>query len=452
MKPNEHDFDLFVIGGGSGGVRAARIAAQHGARVGIAEGANFGGTCVHRGCVPKKLMVYASRIADHLKSAKAYGWSVPPARFDWSELVNRKDVEIERLEDIYERNLQGAGVQTFADHARLVDAHTVHLRDGDRTLTASKILLATGGRPSTPSFPGVELAITSDEVFHLAEQPKRVLIVGGGYIAVEFASIFAGLGSQVTQIVRGSALLRGFDEEVVAVLRDHLVARGIRLEFNTSIERIERVDGSLRVTSATGQSVDVDVVLLSTGRRPNVDGLGLEAVGVRQGPHGAILVDGAGHTNIESIFAIGDVTDRMNLTPVAIREGQAFADRHFGGRKVADFDDELVPTAVFTTPEIGVVGLPEHVARERFPRLRVLKTKFRAMAQAFAGSTDQVFMKVLVDEDTDRVVAVHLLGDGTAEMVQLVAVALNAGATWQQFRHTVALHPTVAEELVTLKG
>lgn len=449
---NQYDFDLFVIGGGSGGVRAARVAAQHGARVGIAEGANFGGTCVNRGCVPKKLMVYASRISDHLKSAAAYGWSVPPAQFKWSELVGRKDVEIERLEDTYERNLQGVGVQTFSEHARLVDPHTIHLRDSDREVTAAKILIATGGRPLMPHFPGVELAITSDEVFHLPEQPKRLMILGGGYIAVEFASIFAGLGSQVTQVVRGPSLLRGFDEDVVEVLREHLARRGIHLELNASIEKIERIGGALRVTSTEGNRTEVDVVLLSTGRRPNTDGLGLDVVGVRQGPGGAIVTDGAGATNIETIFAIGDVTDRMNLTPVAIREGQAFSDRHFGGLDVIDFDYERVPTAVFTTPELGVVGLPEHVARQRFPKLRVLKTKFRAMAQAFAGATDQVFMKILVDEETDEVVGVHLLGDGTAEMIQLVAVALNANATWAQFRHTVAVHPTVAEELITLKS
>jgi glutathione reductase (NADPH) len=448
----QHDFDLFVIGGGSGGVRAARIAAQHGARVGIAEGANFGGTCVHRGCVPKKLMVYASRMADHLRSAKAFGWTVPTAQFSWAELISHKDTEIERLEDIYERNVQGAGAQTFSEHARLVDAHTVHLLESGRTFTAGKILIATGGRPYRPDFSGADLAITSDEVFHLPTQPKRILIVGGGYIAVEFASIFSGLGSEVTQFVRGPALLRGFDEEVAGVLREHLSRRGIRIEFNETLERIERVAGGLQVTSKNGLVIEVDAVMLSMGRRPNVEALSLGAVGVRTDSQGAILVNDEGRTNVESIFAIGDVTNRLNLTPVAIRQGQAFADHYFGGKSVGPLDHARVPTAVFTTPEVGVVGLPEHVARERFPRLRVLRTKFRGMAQAFAGSADQVFMKVLIDEDTDRVVGVHLLGDGTAEMIQVVAVALNADATWRHFRQTVALHPTVAEELVTLKG
>ncbi|WP_431052828.1 glutathione-disulfide reductase [Roseateles sp. L2-2] len=447
----QFDFDLFVIGAGSGGTRAARVAAQHGARVGIAEGANFGGTCVNRGCVPKKLMVYASRIPDAIKSGKAFGWDAPAASFDWHALINHKDTEIDRLESVYERNLHGAGVQTFSEHATLLDANTVRLRDSGQVVTAERILIATGAAPARPDFPGVELAITSDELFHLPEQPKRLLIVGGGYIAVEFAGVFAGLGSRVTQLVRGPALLRGFDDEIAETLREHLSLRGVDLVFDDRIEHLQRDGASLRVTTTGGRSFEVDTVLLSTGRRPNIEALGLEAAGVEINDKGAIVVGAGGRTNVASIFAIGDVTDRLNLTPVAIREGQAFSDRHYGGIESPEIDYALVPTAVFTTPEIGVVGMTEAQAREHYPRLRVRKTKFRSMAQAFAGSRDQVFFKVLVDEATDRVVGVHLLGEGVAEMIQFIAVALKANATWQDFRSTVALHPTIAEELVTLR-
>ena len=447
----QFDFDLFVIGAGSGGARAARVAASHGARVGIAEGANYGGTCVNRGCVPKKLMVYASRFPDAFRAGKAFGWDAPEARFDWHALINNKDTEIDRLESVYERNLQGVGVQTFSEHATLVDAHTVRLRGSGQVVTAGRILIATGAAPDRPSFPGVELAITSDELFHLGEQPRRLLIVGGGYIAVEFAGVFAGLGSQVTQLVRGPALLRGFDDEIAGTLREHLSLRGVDLVFNDRIELLRREGAALQVTTTGGRSFEVDTVLLSTGRRPNIDALGLEAAGVEVNDKGAIVVGPGGSTRVASIFAVGDVTDRLNLTPVAIREGQAFADRHYGGIDAPEIDYALVPTAVFTTPEIGVVGLTEAQARERYPALRVLKTRFRSMAQAFAGSRDEVFFKVLVDEATDRVVGVHLLGDGVAEMIQFIAVALKANATWQDFRSTVALHPTIAEELVTLK-
>ncbi|MFX1678652.1 glutathione-disulfide reductase [Mitsuaria sp. CC2] len=447
----QFDFDLFVIGAGSGGARAARVAAHHGARVGIAEGANFGGTCVNRGCVPKKLMVYASRIPDAIRSAEAFGWDAPAASFDWNALINHKDTEISRLESVYERNLQGSGVQTFPEHAALLDAHTVRLRSSGQIVTAGRILIATGAAPARPDFPGVELAITSDELFHLTEQPRRLLIVGGGYIAVEFAGVFAGLGSQVTQLVRGPALLRGFDDEIADTLREHLSLRRVDLVFDDRIEQLQRAGTALRVTTTGGRSFEVDAVLLSTGRRPNIDGLGLDAAGIAVNDKGAIVVGPGGRTKVASIFAIGDVTDRLNLTPVAIREGQAFSDRHFGGIESPEIDYALVPTAVFTTPEIGVVGMTERQARTHYPRLRVLKTRFRSMAQAFAGSRDQVFFKVLVDDATDRVVGVHLLGDGVAEMIQFIAVALKANATWSDFRSTVALHPTIAEELVTLK-
>lgn len=446
-----HDFDLFVIGAGSGGVRAARIAATHGARVGIAEASRYGGTCVHRGCVPKKLLVYASRFRDQYVASRAYGWQLGelPA-FDWSQLRDRKDAELDRLEGIYQRNLHAAGVETIGEFARIVDAHSVRLLGSNRLVTAGRILVATGGRPAVFGFPGHELAITSDDVFHLPEQPRRVLVVGGGYIGVEFAGILAGMGSEVTQFVRGPRLLRGFDPDVSDLLAAHQARRGIRTLFGPEVRSIEKVATGLRVSDSAGTHLEVDQVLLCTGRVPNTRGLGLEDAGVETDAIGAIRVDDEGRTNVDSIFAIGDVTDRVNLTPVAIREGHAFADRHYGTGPAMPMDYHLIPTAVFSTPEIGTVGLTEEGAREQYPQLRVLQTKFRAMAQAFAGSQDQVFIKVLVDGATDRVVGVHLFGDGVAEMIQLVAVALTAGATWTDFRRTVALHPTIAEEIVTL--
>lgn len=448
---SQFEFDLVVIGGGSGGVRAARIAAQHGARVAIVESANYGGTCVHRGCVPKKLLVQASKFPRSAASARGYGWSAEAGELDWRRLISHKDTEIDRLEDVYERNLQGVGVQTFHAHARVIDAHTVQIDGQDRRLTAAHLLIATGGRPATLDIPGRELAITSDEAFHLAELPRRVLVVGGGYIAVEFAGIFRGLGSEVDQVVRGPRLLGEFDEDIAQVLARHMTQQGIRLNLEQEITRIDRAADGLAVTTSTGSRLDVDLVLLAVGRRANTDELGLQSIGVAMDERGAVVVDEYGQTNVPSIHAIGDVTDRINLTPVAIREGHAFADRVFGGLDVPPFNRETVPTAVFTTPEIGVVGLTEQAARARHPDLRVLTTTFRAMTQAFGGSPDQVYVKVLVDRPTDRVVGVHLLGEGVAEMIQFIAVALNAGATWQHFRATVALHPTIAEEVVTLK-
>ncbi|MFC5742905.1 glutathione-disulfide reductase [Dyella tabacisoli] len=448
----KYDVDLCVIGGGSGGVRAARVAAGHGARVAIAESANFGGTCVNRGCVPKKLLVYASRFPDQFRASHAYGWSSEQATFDWKALIQHKDVEIARLERIYETNLDKAGVAIHHDHAQIIDPNTVQLARSGQRISAKTLLIATGGHPVRPAFPGADLAITSDEAFHLAELPKRVLIVGGGYIAVEFAGIFAGLGSEVTQVIRADRLLRGFDDELAELLAEHQDRRGIRLLRGQVLQRIERTPDGLRATTADGSTIDVDVVMLSMGRAPNTRGLGLPGTDVKVDEDGAIIVDVHGRTNQPSIYAIGDVTNRLNLTPVAIREGQALADRLFGGLDVPDFDYEMVPTAVFSSPEIGTVGLPEHVARTRYGNLRVLKTKFRSMAQAFAQIQDQVFIKVLIDGDTDKVVGVHLFGEGVAEMIQLIGVALTAHARWSDFRHTVALHPTIAEEIVTLRG
>ncbi len=449
---NKYEVDLFVIGAGSGGVRAARVAALHGARVAIAEGANYGGTCVHRGCVPKKLLVYASRFPDQFKVGEGFGWTLGAADFDWQRLIADKNTELARLEGIYQRTLLGAGVQTFSEDASLVDAHTVELRVSGKRVTAERILIATGGVPDRPRFEGSQLTITSDEVFDLEEQPKRVLVVGGGYIASEFASLFSGLGSEVTQLVRGPSLLKGFDDDIVSVLETQVTRRGVRICRDDTIEQIRRKNGALHITAASGQAFDADVVLMSTGRHPNTRNLRLDAVGVDIDSRGAVVVDGLGQTSVASIFAVGDVTNRLNLTPVAIREGQAFADRHYGNLEVAGIDYARVPTAVFTTPEVGVVGLSEKLARKQFPSVRVLKTQFRPMATAFAGRDDQFLIKVVIDEGTDRVVGVHLLGDGAAEMIQMVGIALTANAIWKDFRQTVALHPTIAEELVTLKG
>ncbi|WP_432722051.1 glutathione-disulfide reductase [Jeongeupia wiesaeckerbachi] len=445
-----NEVDLFVIGGGSGGVRAARIAAGHGARVAIAEEANFGGTCVNRGCVPKKLLVYASRYRGDFDEAAAFGWQVGETPFDWATLIANKDKEIARLESAYRNNLDKAGVAIHAQRAVLDDAHTLRLADGQR-IRAGKILIATGGRPYRgPAFEGQELAITSDEAFHLSELPRRIVIVGGGYIAVEFAGIFAGLGAETTLVHRGDRLLRGFDTELADELANAYGRNGIGLRFGATVKRIVREAGGLALTLSDGSVAHADVVMLCTGRRPYTGGLGLDNAGVALAPSGAIVVDAASRTNVPSVFAVGDVTDRVNLTPVAIREGHAFADREFGGAP-RPIDYALIPTAVFSTPELGTVGLPEAAARERYPQLKVFRTGFRTMRSAFCGGEDRMLMKLLVDGATDRIVGVHVLGDAAAEMIQLAGVAMTAGVTKAQFDMTMALHPSAAEELVTLR-
>ncbi|AOY01472.1 glutathione-disulfide reductase [Jeongeupia sp. USM3] len=452
MAEAMNEVDLFVIGGGSGGVRAARIAAGYGARVAIAEEANFGGTCVNRGCVPKKLLVYASRYRGDFDEAAAFGWRVGETAFDWATLIANKDREIARLEAVYRRNLDKAGVAIHAQRAVLDDAHTVRLADGTR-IRAGKILIASGGRPYRgPAFEGQELAITSDEAFHLRALPRRIVIVGGGYIAVEFAGIFAGLGSETTLVHRGERVLRGFDTELADALASAYGRQGIGLRLGATVKRIVRDsdESGLAVTLSDGSIAHADVVMLCTGRRPYTGGLGLAEAGVALAQSGAILVDGESRTSVPSVFAVGDVTDRVNLTPVAIREGHAFADREFGGVP-QPIDYDLIPTAVFSTPELGTVGLPEAAARERYPQLRVFRTGFRTMRSAFADGDDRMLMKLLVDGATDRVVGVHVLGDAAAEMIQLAGVAQTAGATKAQFDMTMALHPSAAEELVTLR-
>lgn len=444
------DFDLFVIGAGSGGVRAARIAAGHGARVAIAEESRFGGTCVIRGCVPKKLMVYASRYAGDFQDARGFGWQTGTPVFDWATLIAAKDQEIARLEALYRRGQESAGVAIFEERVTVAGPQEVRLASG-RTVTAKTILIATGGKPNIDAaLPGVEHVITSNEVFDLKEQPQRIVVAGGGYIAVEFASIFAGLGSEVTLIYRGEKVLRGFDMGLRDGLMEALAARGVRLVMGDVFARIEKRDASLVGTTKCGEVLMADQILFAIGRSPNTRGLGLEAVGVELDAAGAVIVDQHSRSSVPSIFAVGDVTNRVNLTPVAIREGHAFADTQFGGTPWST-NYLNIPTAVFTTPEIGTVGLSEEGARASTERVDVYETRFRPMRNLLAGRDERTLMKIVVDAGNDRALGVHILGPDAAEMVQMAAIALNLNATKADFDRTMALHPSAAEELVTLR-
>jgi glutathione reductase (NADPH) len=445
------DVDLFVIGGGSAGVRAARIAAGYGARVMLAEEFRVGGTCVIRGCVPKKLLVYASRFADEFEDAAGFGWSVPEPRFDWATLIGNKDAEIARLESIYRANLEKAGVEIADTRAVVEDAHTVRLTSSDARVTARNILVAVGAHPTLePRIPGGEFGITSNEVFHLERFPERILVIGGGYIAVEFAGVFAGLGSEVTLLHRGEKLLRGFDEDLRDALGEAYGKRGIRLALGRTVERLDRTAGGIAATLSDGSIIEVDTVLGATGRRPNTAGLGLEKAGVAVDEVGAIPVDGYSQTITPSIYAVGDVTNRANLTPIAIREGHAFADTVFGGRPTM-VDHSLIPTAVFSTPEIGTIGLSEAVARQRYGEIDVYKTSFRPMKATLSRRDERTFLKLLVDRASDKVVGVHIMGHDAGEMIQLAGVAVTMGATKADFDRTIAVHPTAAEELVTMR-
>ena len=447
----DSEVDLFVIGAGSGGVRAARIAAGYGARVMLAEEFRVGGTCVIRGCVPKKLYVYASRFSHDFDEAAGFGWSVPPATFDWRTLVAAKEREITRLEGLYAQTQAKAGVEVVKSRAVLDDANTVRLLADGRKVRAKHILVATGGRPMRPDIPGIDHAITSNEVFDLPEQPKRIVIAGGGYIAVEFAGIFAGLGSAVTLIHRGDNVLRGFDDDLRNAVRDGLTRRGVRLLLGETIAEIDRqADAALRVRTTGGLMLDADHVLTALGRVPNVEGLGLEHAGVILNARGAIAVNAASQTSVPHIHAVGDVTDRINLTPVAIREGHAFADSVFGG-KPWTVDHASIATAVFSTPELGTVGLTEAEARQAFRVVDIYRTDFRPMKATLSGSGDRVLMKIIVDGETDRVLGVHVAGEGAGEMAQLLGIAVKMGARKSDFDATVAVHPTAAEELVTLR-
>jgi glutathione reductase (NADPH) len=443
------DFDLFVIGGGSGGVRAARVAAEAGARVALAEEYRYGGTCVIRGCVPKKLLVHASGFADAFADAAGFGWSVEPPRFDWPALIAAKDAEIARLETVYHDTLRRAGVELFRARAALTDAHGVRLSTG-AAYSAKHLLVATGARPVVPDIPGAELGITSNEMFGLKALPRRMIVVGGGYVACEFAGIMNGLGSDVIQLYRGEQILRGFDED----LRTHLAAamreRGIVLEIQRDVVGVERADGGLVVAVDNGETHEVDQVLFATGRDPYTEGLGLEALGVEIGPKGAVVVDAWSQTAVPSIYAVGDVTGRHALTPVAIADGQAFAETVFEGRP-RPVDHASVPTAVFTRPEAATVGLGEAEAAKRGP-VETYETRFRPLANTLAGRPERMLMKLVVDGQSRKVLGVHLVGPGAAELIQLAALALRMGATKDDFDATVAVHPTAAEELVTLRA
>jgi glutathione reductase (NADPH) len=453
----DYDYDLFVIGAGSGGVRAARLTALGGKRVAIAEEFRVGGTCVVRGCVPKKFMVMASEISHALHIAEGYGWSFEGTKFDWPTFLEAKDVEIARLSGIYAANLGKAGVDLIHGRAVLKDAHTVEIAgkgEGGKPLsiTAEKILVATGGRPWKPAdLPGIEHAITSEEAFHLPELPKRILIAGGGYIAVEFAGIFAGLGVETTLIYRGPNILRGFDDDVRAHLAGEIEKRGIKVILGCQHTSLEKTDTGVVNHLGNGMALETDVVMFATGRVPHVKDLGLEAAGVKVDDNGAICVDAFSKTSAGNIWAIGDVTDRMNLTPVAIREAVAFHETVYRNTPTS-FDYEAVATAVFSQPPVGVVGLSESEARHSCPgEVDVYVTRFRPMKYAFTGSDERVLMKLVVDATSQKVVGVHIVGPEAPEMIQLAAIAVKAGLTKAQWDATCAVHPTMAEELVTLK-
>jgi glutathione reductase (NADPH) len=441
------DYDLYVIGAGSGGVREARIAAQHGAKVGIAEADRVGGTCVIRGCIPKKLMAYAGHFSGDFEDAVGFGWTVE-ARFDWPTLIANKDREIDRLNGLYIKGLDGAGAELHQTRARLLDAHTVELDDGS-SFRAEHILIATGGRPVRPDFPGVEHVITSDEVFHLPEQPRRIAIAGAGYIALEFASIFRGLGSEVTVLHRGPEILRGFDRDIRATVHEELEARGVEFRFNTEVVSVEKRRGGLQAALKQGGALEADTVMFAIGRRPNTAGLGLDSAGIALGPGGAVPVDAYSRSSVPHIYAVGDVTDRVALTPVAIREAHAFADTVFG-KKPWSVDYETVPTAVFCNPPVGTVGLSEEEARAR-GTVDIYRARFRPLRHTLSGRNERTMMKLIVDRASQRVLGVHMVGEDAPEIVQALAVAVRMGATKADLDATMALHPTSGEEFLTLR-
>jgi glutathione reductase (NADPH) len=446
----KYDYDLFVIGGGSGGVRAGRLSASLGKRVGIAEEYRFGGTCVIRGCVPKKLFVYASQFPEHFEDSAGYGWTVPQASFDWKTLIANKDREIARLEAAYTTTLERFKVEIAKTRAVLEDAHTVRLANGTR-VRVDKILIATGGAPSMGAkIAGLEHVISSNEAFHLESLPHHILIQGGGYIAVEFACIFAGLGSKVTLVYRRDNILRGFDDDLRAHLRSEMEKRGITIITQQTVTGVEKVDRGYCVELSDNDEILVDKVMFATGRHPNITGIGLEAAGVTIAANGGIAVDEFSRTTTDNIFAVGDVTNRINLTPVAIREGHAFADTVFGN-KPTKVDHTNVPTAVFSTPELGVIGLTEAEAAKSLGIVDIYKTSFRPMKFGMAGRDSRMFMKLVVDGTTDRVVGCHIAGPDAGEMIQLIGIAVTMGATKADFDATMAVHPTMAEELVTLR-
>ena len=447
-----YDYDLFVIGAGSGGVRASRISAAYGAKVGICEDFRVGGTCVIRGCVPKKLMVYGSKFAHAFEDAEAYGWSGLEPRHSWATLRDNVAKEVDRLNGIYLRLLKDAGVTLHMGRGRFMDRHTIEV--GKETITAGKFLIATGGRPEMPDIPGKEFAISSNEAFHIDDPlPKRITVVGGGYIAVEFAGIFNGLGSEVNLVIRRDRVLRGFDEECRAFVDDSLAASGIKIRKETEIVRIEATNGKApyKLHTKGGEVIETDLVMYATGRVPNTTGIGLDKVGVQLDKKGAIAVDEWSKTTAPNMWAVGDVTDRINLTPVAIMEGHCFADTEFGN-KPRKPDHRDVASAVFCQPELSTVGLTEEQARATLGEVKIFATHFRPMKATLTGNQQKVFMKLVVEAATDRVVGIHMVGDDAAELIQGLAVAVKAGATKAQFDATVGIHPTAGEEFVTMRA
>ncbi|MGH6889015.1 MAG: glutathione-disulfide reductase [Rhizomicrobium sp.] len=448
-----YDFDLFVIGGGSAGVRASRLAAQAGARVAIAEEYGFGGTCVIRGCIPKKLLVYASQFGEAFEDCGPYGWTVPERSFDWNVLIANKNREIARLEGLYRENVDRAGVEIFAERAVFEDAHTVRLAKSGRTVTAAQFLVATGGRPSRDmgKAPGAEHCITSDEAFYLEKFPKRIVIAGGGYIAVEFAHIFHGLGSEVTLVYRGAKILRGFDDDMRDALTESSIKRGIRIVLDRIFRKVERRGDEVFAFTDKDEILEADQVMLAIGRLPNTCGMGLDQIGVALGRRGEIRVDEFSRSSVPHIWAVGDVTDRLALTPVAIHEAMAFVKTAIGNDPTP-VDHRNVPTAVFSQPEIGTVGLSEAKALAEGFAIDVYQSRFRPLKNTLSGRAERALFKLVVDARTDRVLGCHLFAPDAAEIVQMVAVALKMGATKAQFDATVALHPSLAEELVTMRA
>jgi glutathione reductase (NADPH) len=446
--PQTYDFDLFTIGAGSGGVRASRIAASYGAKVAVAEERYLGGTCVNVGCIPKKLLVYASEFSEAFDDAAGFGWNHMRPPFNWRTLVANKDREIERLNQVDERLLTAAGAQIIRQRAQLLDAHTVAI-DGKR-FTARYILVATGSWPTMPRFPGVELAISSNEAFHLPELPARILIVGGGYIGVEFAGIFHGLGAKVTQVHRGPLFLRGFDDDLRAALADEMGKRGIALQFGTQVTSLERAANGIMVTLSNGARAEVDLVMCATGRHPNTAGLGLEKAGVELDGNNAIVVNEYSQTSVDNIYAVGDVTNRKNLTPVAIAEGHAAADLLFGGHSRI-IDHNSVPSAVFSQPPIATVGLTETEGRACYGNVEIYKSVFRPLKHTLSGRDERALLKLVVEPKSGRVIGAHMLGPDAAEIIQGLAIALKCGATKAQFDATIGIHPTAAEEFVTMR-
>ncbi|WP_084418729.1 glutathione-disulfide reductase [Henriciella litoralis] len=456
MSDTSYDYDLFVIGAGSGGVRAARIAAQAGARVAVAEEYRIGGTCVIRGCVPKKFMVYASDYGTKIDEAKKYGWKVEKGGFDFPEFMSNMNAEVDRLSGIYLRNLANAGVDVFEERAEFEDANTIVLSNSGKRFKAEKILIATGGtpwRPSPDELPGVEHTITSNEIFQLETLPKHIVIAGGGYIACEFAHIFAGLGVETCLVYRGDTVLNGFDWDVRTAVHEGLKDAGVRVITSTVFEEIKEVDGEACpycITLSNGMELNADVIMMATGRRAATDGLGCDKAGVSLDSRGGVIVDEASRSSVPNIFAVGDVTNRIELTPVAIREGHAFADTMFGGKDWS-FDHDNVASAVFTQPEVGTVGMTEAEARKAFDEVDIYKTRFKPMKTALHGGSERVLIKLVVNAADQKVVGVHIVSPDAGEMIQMIGVAIKMGATKEDFDRTCAVHPTIAEEIVTLR-